>query len=104
MPGRRDRQELGQTLDHAHHGGFQQQHQVHKRSSKNLGGLSLLGHGSLHKFDVRAYFRPPLTPTIAVQMNLGLSAVVHEPVPEQAPVGLFEYRPTTEAANLPQSP
>jgi hypothetical protein len=44
MPGGRDRQELGQPLDHAHHGGFQQQHQIHKRSSKNLGGLSLLDH------------------------------------------------------------
>jgi hypothetical protein len=55
MPGGRDRQELGQTLDHAHHGGFQQQQQIHKRSSKNLGGLSLLGHGCRQKFNVRAF-------------------------------------------------
>jgi hypothetical protein len=52
----RDRQELGQTLDHAHHSGFQQQHQVHKRGSKNLGGgyrdirAPLSAHAAFHAF------------------------------------------------------
>jgi hypothetical protein len=70
MPGGRDRQELGQPLDHAHHSGFQQQHQVHKRSSKNLWGLSLLGHRRLQEFVALAYLRPPFTPVHGISRRL----------------------------------
>jgi aspartyl protease family protein len=71
MPGGRDRQELGQTLDHAHHGGFQQQHQIHKRSPKKLSELS-----SLNVAVWRSAILPVMPPsTIHETARLGAFAI-----------------------------